>query len=325
MRSIELAETNIKPLKNDLVSVVVTTKNEEANLATCLESLRLQSWPHLEILVVDNGSTDATPSIARRYTGLVFDKGPERSAQRNFGLLEAAQGEFAMFVDADMVASPILVASCVAALRADPASVALHVGEVVLGASWWSRVRRFERDFYDGTVVDGARFFRRGALLSVGGFDASIWAGEDWDLDKRLKRLGSIRTLDRNPVESTTSWPLEPFIQERGVAPRPLRPVLYHNESGFRLGRYLAKKKYYAGSLDDYAAKWGRNDRDVARQLSPVYRLWTVFVEGGRWRRLLRHPLLAAGMYLLRVLVGFAWITRPRKNPPIAETPSNRG
>jgi glycosyltransferase involved in cell wall biosynthesis len=316
-----MAENEIGSFHEGRVSVVVTTKNEAAHLANCLESLRQQTWSGMELIVVDNGSTDGTPAIARRYTDRVFDKGPERSAQRNFGMLEAATGEFTLFVDADMVASPVLITACVGAMRAQPNAVALHVGEVVLGASWWSRVRRFERNFYDGTVIDGARFFRRKTLLESGGFDPALWGGEDWDLDKRLKRLGPILTLARKPVESTVPWALETFIRERGVEPRPLAPVLYHNESAFRLGRYLEKKRYYGGSLDAYAAKWGPRDPDVRRQLSPIYRFVTVFTENGRWRRLLRHPLLGAGMYFLRFLVGLAWVTRSRKS---ALTPARK-
>jgi glycosyltransferase involved in cell wall biosynthesis len=52
------------------VSVVITTKNEEKNIANCLESIKRQTYPQnrIEIIVVDNNSTDGTKEIARKYT-----------------------------------------------------------------------------------------------------------------------------------------------------------------------------------------------------------------------------------------------------------------
>ncbi len=68
---------------SQIVSVVVTTKNEKKHIENCLLSIQEQTYPHIETIVVDNASTDRTKEIARKYTDLVFDKGPERSAQRN--------------------------------------------------------------------------------------------------------------------------------------------------------------------------------------------------------------------------------------------------
>lgn len=68
------------------VSVVLTTRNEEANIRNCLESVRRQTYPDIEIIVVDNNSDDQTKSIALEYTDKVYNLGPERSTQRNFGV-----------------------------------------------------------------------------------------------------------------------------------------------------------------------------------------------------------------------------------------------
>ena len=146
-----------------LVSVVVTTKNEERNIETCLRSVLLQTYSPIEIIVVDNASTDRTKDIARTFTDNVFDRGPERSAQRNFGMLNAARGRYVMYVDADMISSRDLIDACVSRMSVGDC-VALHIPEIVLGRSYFSRVRRFERSFYDGTVIDAARFFRATSL-----------------------------------------------------------------------------------------------------------------------------------------------------------------
>jgi len=58
----------------------------------------------MEIIVVDNNSQDKTKEIAYRYTDKVYNFGPERSAQRNFGVKQAA-GKYILYLDADMVLS----------------------------------------------------------------------------------------------------------------------------------------------------------------------------------------------------------------------------
>ena len=84
-----------------LVSVIITTKNEERNIANCLESILNQNLNSLSIktIVVDNNSTDKTKEIIRSFCHCgpkpkqshvqLYNFGPERSAQRNFGVKKA--------------------------------------------------------------------------------------------------------------------------------------------------------------------------------------------------------------------------------------------
>lgn len=293
-----------------LVSVVVTTKNEAANIERCLQSTLLQTYPNKEIIVVDNFSTDDTVTIAKRYAGIVAQKGPERSAQRNYGMKELASGRYVMYVDADMILSPTLLAHSVEAMKT-PGVAALHLRELVLGVKFFSRVRRFERCFYDGTVIDGARFFDREKFIACGGFDEATFAygsGEDWDMDKAIRRHGRIDLCAPREANPPTAWPLAGFIQDRLPEYDPSYVGVYHNESEFELWRYLRKKAYYASAFDRYIAKYGVGDEDIKRQLGMKYRLLGVFVENGKWVRLLRHPLLSAGMYFLRFWVGMSYL-----------------
>lgn len=297
----------------DLVSVIVTTRNEAKNIENCLRSIRLQTWPAIEVIVVDNASTDATKALSEPLADTVVDLGPERSAQRNHGIIDLARGEFAMYVDADMVIGPTLVEAAVRYMRGHPC-VALHIDETVLGRGYLSAIRRFERGFYSGTVVDGARFFRRSTIVEIGGFDRDMPPGpEDWDLDKRLKQLGPIDLL---PHEHTDwqAWPLAGFVRSRGIElPQPYTG-LFHNEAEQSLPVYLKKKAYYSGSMDHYATKWGADDPDVRRQLGLAYRFFGVFVEHGRWKRLVRRPDLAVSMFALRILVGVTFLWQRRRS-----------
>lgn len=288
------------------VSVVITTKNEEKNIENCLKSIQLQTWTNIEIIVVDNNSSDRTKELSRQYTELVFDKGPERSAQRNYGLIDIATGVYGMFIDADMILTPNLIETCVNEFLSNK-PIALHIEEIVLGKGKLARIRRFERSFYSGTCIDGVRFFKLDDFKKIGGFDAALPPGpEDWDLDKRFKKMGRLTLV--NSGSSVENWPLDDFIQSRGITrPRSLAGI-FHNEDEQSLKGYLAKKSYYSGSMDAYKSKW-ENDSDIKRQLGFFYRYISVFLENGKWTRILNNPLSFVGVISLRLLVGFTYVS----------------
>lgn len=263
------------------VSVIVTTKNEEANIRGSLNSIKKQSFPieNTEIIIVDNNSIDKTKEIAREYTDKIYNFGPERSAQRNFGIKQAS-GEYILYLDADMALSPSVISECVDKCRSENL-IALYIPERIIGKGFWIKVRDFERSFYNATVIDCVRFVRRDRLLSIEGFDESLTGPEDWDFDRRIRNIGAV-----------------------GITSSPL----YHNEKVVRLGAYLAKKKYYAGSFAQYIRKWGKDDPIIRKQLGPGYRFFGAFLENGKWVRLLRHIHLAIGIYILRGLVGIIYL-----------------
>lgn len=269
-----------------LVTVVVTTRNEERNIVPFLDALDRQTLPRarFRVTLVDNHSSDRTCELARGRVDTILSLGPERSAQRNAGI-RAADTPFVVYLDCDMRLSPGVLAECLATLEAHPALVALYIPETVVGSGYWIRVRNFERSFYNATPIDAVRFFRRDAFLAVGGFDENIYAGpEDWELDIRLSSQGDF-----------------------GI----VRAPLFHDEGAFSFRRYLKKKAYYSPSFTLYRAKWPDHP-NVRRQFSVWYRYFGVFLENGKWRRFLAHPLLAAGLYVLRFLVGATYLLRRR-------------
>jgi len=320
-----LDSNNLNSKLLPLVSIVITTKNEEKNIRHCLESIKLQTWLNKEIIVVDNSSTDNTHAIAKEYTEKVFIKGPERSAQRNYGMIEKACGDFVIYIDADMILSPTLIEACVSHTQATGA-VALHIPEIILGKNYFSRVRRFERSFYDGTPIDGARFFERSSFVQVGGFDESVFvvgSGEDWDIDKLIKQVGRIELLPQlGSIMYKQIWIMREFVEKRGVLWSKHFAEIYHNEAEFTLIPYLSKKSYYSLGFDGYIKKWGRYDPDIQCQFGIKYRFWTVFTCEGKWRRLVERLDLSVGMYFLRICVGVVFML---KKCGIARTvPSSR-
>lgn len=274
-----------RPANLPLVSIVITTKNEEKHIVSCLKSIKNQDYPQkkIEIIVVDNHSTDDTVKLAEQYTKNVFTKGPERSAQRNYGMITKSHGQYVMYVDADMELSKKVISSCVSRVTKNPDIIGLYIREIVTGDNFWSKVRRFERSFYEGTVIDCVRFIQKPAFVKVKGFDERLTGPEDWDLDKKIRSLGKV-DLVTQPI--------------------------YHNEAEFDIKKYLTKKGYYAKSFNEYIKKWGENDPDIRKQLSFRYRYFGIFIEKGKWKKMANKPLLTLGMYNLRILVGIVYIFR---------------
>ncbi|HKU18910.1 MAG TPA: glycosyltransferase family 2 protein [Candidatus Saccharimonadales bacterium] len=250
-----------------LVSVIVTTKNNHATLEACLRSISEQLYPRSELIVVDNSSSDDTKRIARRFTSQVYDWGPERSAQRNYGVRRAA-GQFVLIIDSDMELDPFIVPACVAAMKR---GVQAHIiSEESFGQGFWAQCKRFERSFYTGMdAIEAARFFRRRTFLRLGGYNEALTGGEDWDLTNRVREIG---TVDR--VEA----------------------VIFHNEGCPRFLHTVRKMYYYARHAGAYfAANPGQSPLTSAS--GPLARFRLFF---SRPRALLRHPLLALGMLTLK-------------------------
>lgn len=265
-----------------LVSVIITTRNERANIGSCLSSIKKQTYNQedIEIIVVDNNSTDETKDIARQYTDNVYNFGPDRSAQLNFGV-KLAKGLYILFPDADMILSKEILSECVKKCETEGID-GLYTPERVVGKGFWIKVRDFERSFYDASCIDCVRFIKRDIFLSIGAFDESLDFGpDDWDFDRRVRRLYKVN-ITKSPI--------------------------YHNEKEFNLRRYLKKKAYYVKSFDKYIKKWGKDDSIVRKQLGFWYRYFGVYLENGKWKKLIIHPLLTFGLYFLRFLVGVQYI-----------------
>jgi glycosyltransferase involved in cell wall biosynthesis len=298
-----------------LVSVMVNTRNEEKNIERCLKSIKNQSYKNIEIILVDD-SSDRTKEIAKKYTDLIYDKGPERSVKRNYGV-SVSNGEFILYIDADMILAPFVVESCVNEVKIDSSVLGLYIEEIILGKRLWSRVRRFERSFYNATPIDAIRFFKKETCLKVNGFDENMTGPDDWDFDRKISNLGKLKLVDsfKNPasanIKNILPKEIEKFLISNGIAYKDLygryNNVIFHNESNFKLSNYINKKSYYIKDFDKYINKWGKNDYIVKKQLGVFYRYLGVFTENGKWKGLVRHPILTLYMYFLKVIVGLVY------------------
>src|SRR5688500_2053614 len=89
-------------VKKGLVSVVIPCYNHGAYLPEAVASVQSQNYPSLEIIVIDDGSTDNTKAVAAGLTGITYFYQPNQglSAARNAGIRHS-KGEFLLFLDAD--------------------------------------------------------------------------------------------------------------------------------------------------------------------------------------------------------------------------------
>jgi len=176
-------------MNGKLVSVIIPTKDSSKFLSRCLESVKNQTYKNLEIIVVDNNSTDNTKEIAKKYTKLVYNYGPERSAQVNFGV-EMASGEYVYKVDSDFVLDTNVICECVSEIEKGFDAIVVH-NSPDIKISWIAKIRKFEVDMYKYDIThSSARFLKKEVYKKINGFNEKITAGEDYDFQNKLIRGG---------------------------------------------------------------------------------------------------------------------------------------
>jgi hypothetical protein len=162
----------------------------------------------------------------------------------------------------------------------------LYVPETIVGRGWFGKIRNFERSFYNQTAIDAVRVVRREVFDHVGGYDEkNIFFGpDDWDLTKMIKQVtGDISSTEKR---------------------------IYHHEELLSLKEYLQKKEKYNLTFEDYIKKWGTDDIDIRKQFGLYYRYLGVFIERGKWKKVIRSPMLFLAVLTIRAFVGFSYIHR---------------
>ena len=170
-----------------LVSVLIPTYNSGSTIEKCIESVKAQTYQNIEIIVVDNFSLDRTIRIAERLGVKTLTKGPERSAQMNYGV-SYAQGKYILRVDSDMILDKDLIEKCLELCYKGAAAVVVPVLPHPNGPrNFWTSCRMLEQKMLLDDMVNVApRFIDRSVFLMVGGYDETIVAWEDYDLHNRL-------------------------------------------------------------------------------------------------------------------------------------------
>lgn len=180
-----------------VVSVIVPVWNGEPFLAEALASIAAQAHAPLDIVVVDDGSSDGTAAVARRFGAGVryaYQDNAGPAAAKNTGLA-LARGELVTFLDADDLWPVDKLARQVARLAHDPGvDLVMGLTQVVWASSetragWAARGVVLPDTPVLGPCL-GSALIRRPVFERVGVFDPALRMGEDFDWFMRVKEAG---------------------------------------------------------------------------------------------------------------------------------------
>lgn len=276
------------------VSVVIPCFNTERYIAATLRAVRAQAGVELEIIVVDDGSTDGSASLVERdfpEVRLLRKPNGGVAAARNAGI-EAATGDWVAFCDADDIWLPAKLTAQLQAMQDAPGCrmsytawhvwtsaepepepallqrLAAEAGDTSrwAGATGWL----YPELLLDCVVWTSTVMMQRSLLAETGGFDTSLRIGEDYDLWLRASRLTRIERVARplalyrqHPSSITRSAPRENY---RGrVVQRALDTWGLAGPDG-RLADAAAVRAELAGSWSQFAyTQLQAGQREAAR------------------------------------------------------------
>jgi len=176
--------------KFPLVTVIIPTRNSQKYIEMCLKSIENQVYEKIEVIVVDNNSSDQTKKIAKKSTNHIYNIGPERGAQINFGV-KKAHGKYIYFTGPDLIVSKNFIKEAVEKCENTPCdAIYINVITKIKNPNIWQKVRILERKLYfKESGVSVARFLRKKAFIKIGGLEESFGGiAGDFEFQNRLDK-----------------------------------------------------------------------------------------------------------------------------------------
>lgn len=207
----------------ELVSVIIPAFNAAGTVGRAIESVLAQTHRDLECIVVNDGSTDGTEAVVRRYPDVVYHCQENRglAGTRNVGA-GLARGEYLALLDADDEWLPDKLQRQLDVLRHHPqaAAVSTHRVRVKVDAEgrelWRQPSRRadgrvqeigFAEEFWSNRICGATTLFRKACFEQHGGYDDRLLALEDLDLWLRILAAGDQLLILREPLYVFTERP----------------------------------------------------------------------------------------------------------------------
>lgn len=232
-------------MKN-LVSVIIPVYNEEQEVANCLQSIRKQSYKNLEIIIVDDGSTDKTLQIVKKFKAKILTqkhKGP--GTARNLGASKA-RGEILVFIDADMTLDKNFIKDLISPICKKKTVGTFSRNEMngnkdnIWSKYWninrgWPIERLIPIDYPDTSPV--FRAILKNEFQKVKGFDATGEYTDDWSLSRKLKKQAKAAKgaiyYHKNPSSMKEVWQQARWIGKNefisGKLKRKIRSLIYYS------------------------------------------------------------------------------------------------
>ncbi len=195
-----------------LVSIIVPAYNEEQRISAALESLRAQTWPNLEVIVVNDGSTDDTSGVVRRGFPEVtlVEKENEGLARAYNSGAEVAHGEYIGFLDADDRFAPEKTARQMEVLLGEPNVGAVGTNGIVFSGPLqypaqsprWPRLKQLSvLDIFNGIHPIGTSVMLPMAVFNeIGRYGHEVRRQDDLDLFRRVITAGKRVLLLNEPL-----------------------------------------------------------------------------------------------------------------------------
>jgi len=264
--------------EKSLVSVVIPTLNSEKTIEKCLISVKNQTYPSIEIIVVDGGSNDKTSEIASKYCDKFFDaKIKSRTYQTNFGA-EKSRGKYIYRLDSDIVLSNTMVDECVRKCENENYDAIATYWGPDPSISFWSKIRKFEKDCYKyDPNRNVSRFYKKSIFNAVGGYNENLVYGEDYDIQNRIKNHNY-----------TTS-----FSESEGI----------HLGEPTSLKEIILEQYYYGKTINEFLKQ---NKSQGIAQVSP---LRMAFFKN--WKKFVKNPVMSISfifyefIYYSSTLIGY--------------------
>lgn len=207
-----------------LVSFCIPTYNNRKTIKSCLQSIKGQKYPSLEIVIVDGGSTDGTVELASQFTDKIhLDDGPLGSARQTS--LEKANGKIIGLFDSDIVLPHVdWLKNAVKRFNySEDVSTVWPENVAPPGTSpttqlyfkLWHVIEEDRMKTGRGPLGGGNSLFRRDYLEEIGGVDKSIHFGEDLAWATELSNQGYKVVYHKDPIYHYTMLSFGEFTRKQ--------------------------------------------------------------------------------------------------------------
>ncbi|MFZ2206618.1 MAG: glycosyltransferase family 2 protein [Microgenomates group bacterium] len=262
----DTTEINTKPL----VSIIIPTYNEEKNIDTLLSSIIRQQYKEIEIIVVDQSSTDKTAEIAKQYGAIVINLPKPKfysppGNNRNIGTKKAS-GSILLHLDADMeLPKSNFIDNFIKLFDKEHRAVIIH--EVDIAEGFWNKCKALERSLYWNTEMEAARGVSMELFEQVQGYDRKISSGEDFHISSKYEEYTKINSS---------------------------KQVFLHHRTGYTSLKSLLKKKFNYGKT----AKLFLSDTKNGQKKNIAIISLRIYLRN--WKLLFTSPIYYVCIFLLR-------------------------